>query len=135
MPTVATYYRSATDEADGIAARKAALAAWLSARPDHTLVGAWSDAPCSGLTPPWERQGFGALLAHIAEHRVDLVLVPAAHPYVRDRALNLLTQRLLQKRGAQLVAAHRSPGEARSSLLLDEQILALLDEYQRKSNA
>ncbi len=84
MPLVAAYTRDAIDSPAHASAHGAALARWLDAHPDHQLVGAWSDTPCSGRTPPEQRAGLGALLHQLAATPVDLLLVPTQAHLSRD---------------------------------------------------
>ncbi len=76
MPTVVTYFRSATDDAPSRSRHQAELDAWLAAHPEHQLVGAFADVPCLRSTPLRRRPGFSALLALVEERKVELVVYP-----------------------------------------------------------
>lgn len=138
MPTVATYLRSATDEPDSLAQHQAQLDAWLAAHPEHQLVGAFTDTACLRSSPLTSRSGFSALLALVAERKVELIAVPASCTISSDLAERAEIVGKLLKQGCTLLSTEEEPQDAREAWLrtrLVEVYNAWVSDQKRQSAA
>ena len=132
MPRVYTYLRSATEEPGASDTRRAPLDAWFAANPEAQLAGAFEDIGVSGLTPPHERPGFGALLAALKADPVEIVLVPSLEHVSRDRGALPAIPALLPWRQVRLLTAESLPNENVGEQILTQSVLAAMQTYSRQ---
>lgn len=129
-PAIAVGYLRASTIDQTLDAQRDAIIAW--AEREGVEVAVWcEDHGVSGSTPLDERDGFMAALAAVTVHRAGHLVVAKHDRLARDVFLDAMARHLVERSGAQVVAADgNGNGEGPGDVML-RQLLAVFAQFER----